>query len=386
MLEGLRYRNPLDLGSITIDDLRAGVRAGVVLPEGREKRLFHRAAPAFHDDPDNVGLFRPFKDVEITYPPIFYISEPNARLVGYRTIISREGFFYSDLGQIDERSSIDFSEGLVDNFETTGLVRTGSDIFSFEEASRLTVHLDGTVVVLTSNEPSNYGSFIFRVLPKLLARPAIGERIRYLVYARSESFKQLLALAGVPPENLILHNPGFSYTIEHAILVGLRNPSAFLDAPTREFLLDLASKAEKTPSDRRHIYVSRHDSRQQGASSRRMLNEAELIASLSERGFRIVEPGKLTASEQISIFSQADLVVGPSGSGMFNAAFCRTGATLIDIESEKHWIYAHSGLFASCGLRYGIFEGKAEDPDPAVVHKPWRVNIPALLARIGSLC
>ena len=67
-----------------------------------------------------------------------------------------------------------------------------------------------------------------------------------------------------------------------------------------------------------------------------MLNEEELIARLRPLGFDIIEPQSLTATEQIAAFASADLVVGPSGSGMFNAVFCRPGAKLIDMKSEPH--------------------------------------------------
>jgi len=115
-----------------------------------------------------------------------------------------------------------------------------------------------------------------------------------------------------------------------------------------------------------------------------MLNETELVEQLVKLNFQIVVPEKLTAVEQIRTFSAAELVVGPAGSGMFNAVFCHPSTKLIDIESEPHWIHAHRSLFASCGLRYGIFAGSATDRDYTAHHKPWTVNIPALLRRIKA--
>ncbi len=86
--------------------------------------------------------------------------------------------------------------------------------------------------------------------------------------------------------------------------------------------------------------------------------------------------------EQIAVFAQADLVVGPSGSGMFNIVFCRPGTVVIDIESEDNWIYAHAGLFASCGLPYGLVVGKPDPTDDRPVHRRWTVDIDALTRRI----
>jgi hypothetical protein len=115
-----------------------------------------------------------------------------------------------------------------------------------------------------------------------------------------------------------------------------------------------------------------------------MVNEEALVARLRDLGFLIIEPEALSAREQIEVFSRAEMVVGPSGAGMFNTVFCAPGTRVIDIESEPHWIHAHSCLFASCGLRYGIFEGKADAADMRPVHRRWQVNIEALCARIAA--
>ena len=115
------------------------------------------------------------------------------------------------------------------------------------------------------------------------------------------------------------------------------------------------------------------------------VNEAELETALAAQGFDIVRPHTLSAREQIAAFSAASLVVGPSGAAMFNCVFCHPGTVLVDIESEPYWIHAHGCLFTSCGLRWGVFEGKTLDDDFSVTHKPYRVNIPALLDRLAGL-
>jgi hypothetical protein len=67
---------------------------------------------------------------------------------------------------------------------------------------------------------------------------------------------------------------------------------------------------------------------------------------------------------------------------MFNCVFCHPGTKLIDLESEPHWMYAHTGLFASCQLEYGIFCGQSDPDDPVPEHKRWTVDIEALIDRI----
>jgi capsular polysaccharide biosynthesis protein len=110
-----------------------------------------------------------------------------------------------------------------------------------------------------------------------------------------------------------------------------------------------------------------------------MLNEDKLAERLADLAFEIIEPERLTTEEQIATFASADMVVGPSGSAMFNVVFCRPGTKLVDIESEPNWIYAHTGLFASCQLRYGLFVGRADPSDSRPVHRRWTVDIEPLM-------
>ena len=119
-----------------------------------------------------------------------------------------------------------------------------------------------------------------------------------------------------------------------------------------------------------------------GGSSRVLVNEAELAAALSGLGFEVLEPEALSPAEQVAAFASADAVVGPSGSALFNTVFCRPGTKVLDIESEPDWIYAHTGLFASCKLRYGLFVGRVDAADLRPVHRRWTVNVPAVVHRV----
>jgi capsular polysaccharide biosynthesis protein len=78
------------------------------------------------------------------------------------------------------------------------------------------------------------------------------------------------------------------------------------------------------------------------------------------------------------------MVIGPSGAAMFNTIFCRPGTKVIDIESERDWIWTHTGIFGSCELRYCIFLGQPDPTDTRPVHRRWTVDIDALVDRIVS--
>jgi capsular polysaccharide biosynthesis protein len=260
------------------------------------------------------------------------------------------------------------------------------DRFVLDPGQRSTEQIEGTAVLLSSEEPSNYGSWIFRVLPKLhtLATLNLCQPLRYLAWAGLPTFREYLRILGIADEQIIQHEPQHViYNVDQLIVPSLRNNQAFLDPESVSLFARLRDQlgAPRKPGAR--IYVSRL-LQSRTNSSRVMQNEPELVERLAALGFRIVTPEALSVAEQVLAFSTAEMVVGPSGSGMFNVVFCRPGTRIIDIESEPHWIHAHRSLFASCGLQFGIFVGKTVDHDFREHHRPWTVNIQALLARIKS--
>ena len=84
-------------------------------------------------------------------------------------------------------------------------------------------------------------------------------------------------------------------------------------------------RASQNPSHR-HIYVSRRL-----AETRRMRNEAALIEALAALGFHIVEAEQLSFDEQLDLFSQAKVIMGPHGAGLVNAAFASPDCILFEL-------------------------------------------------------
>jgi len=378
------YRNPLDLPRISHGEIVDNTAEGVHVEQPGAVRLFRRAPPDFHDDPDDVGLFEPFHEILVTYPPVFTISLRDATLVGSRSVLSREGFFVNDIGHLTPEDVRNFAKTLDRSEEITHLAPLGDEgAFTPAVDGQPEVHLEGPVVILTSAEAGNFGSFLFRDLVKLVNLVDMPANWRFLIHIAHETYEQFLELARVPRERVIRHEPHTVYYIDQAIIPGLRGPAGLADPQTLGFYESLRAQCDSGVRGRR-LYISRYSISAARPTGRVMLNEEELIARLRPLGFDIIEPQSLTATEQIAAFASADLVVGPSGSGMFNAVFCRRGTKLIDIESEPHWIHPHCCLFASAGLQYGIFEGLPANRDWSIHHKPWRVNIEALLQRIST--
>jgi len=388
----LRYTAPLSLPRLLpaspASALHAVSHACILLePPGTERPML-RHAPEFIDDPGGTGLFAGLGAQTYVSPPAFLTVLPAATLFGYRSL-AWGGQFCNDEAGADPAETARFLAALASREpfpnEDTGLA-AAPDGDGFELPPRPGRHHPGTAVVLCSHEPSNYGSFIFRVLPKLHAVRAYGlGGLPVAVWGHNPAFMELLRLAGVPAAQIVQHDTHMPMTFDRVIAPSLRNPHGFLDPQTRALFQGMADDALRNvpgPGGGRRLYVSRLGQARHGPSTRRMVNEAEVAAAMTGLGFEVIEPETLPPEAQIAAFASAEAVVGPSGSGMFNAVFCRPGTKIVDIESEPFWIYAHAGLFASCGLRYGIFVGVMDPGDPAPVHRRFSVDVPALVARV----
>ena len=230
------------------------------------------------------------------------------------------------------------------------------------------------MVNLNSTEPSNYGSFLFRVLPKCVAVKDAGlNDLPVLVYANHASYADLLEMAGIDRRNIIKHEVYIATAADRVITPSIRNADGFLDAESRRLTMAIVDQFGEKQQPGRKLYISRLSHALRGGSSRVMQNEALLIDRLTKLGVEIFEPERHDAREQVKAFSSAEMVIGPSGAAMFNTIFCRPGTKVIDIESERDWIWTHTGIFGSCELRYCIFSGSPTrpTPDPCIGVGPW---------------
>ncbi len=378
------YLDPLDMQPIGLDKISGCSGGCYIEPPGNERR-FVRHPPAFIDDSAATGLFKAMPGDMYVYQPNFVAVATDAISVGNRTVLS-DGNFFCDESQKHRLDTYLDTLARPEPFynEQTGLQRTGrSDIFMLKEASRATRTIAGSAIAITSNEPSNYGSFLFRTLPKMhILRQAGLLNLPIIVWNGTSSYTELLTLAGADASAIIHHDTRGRLHADRLIVPSMRNPSAYLDPETRALFRHMVDRFGEPRQPGRRLYVSRLLNGNSVSSHQQMLNEVALIDRLRADGVQIFEPLGKSAQAQIKAFSSADMVIGPSGAGMFNTVFCHPGTKVIDIESEPHWIYAHAGLFASCDLPYGIFVGQVDPTDERAAHKRWAVDIDSLINRM----
>ncbi len=382
-----KYIFPQFFVDIENESLLTGGKRSICFENNSGERKYLRKQPVFHDDPDHCRVFNDLSDAIVTYPPASILSVQNVMLVGYRTYLTTDGFFFNDelypsseslSVWLDRLSTVDGSSN-----EMTNLESLGSGDFRYIGKEIENVSISTPVIVLCSDEPSNYGSFLFRCLSKFTG-PLRSLNIKILAPCAYPSMRDAFAAIGIGGDQLIVHDPHKRYHLAHAIIPTLRNPHAFLDESTLGLFAKLRHEVGHDRLSTRRLFISRKNLSSTSSGYRELRNEGEVVDLLKRLNFEIFEPQNASFSEQVAKFSAASIIVGQSGAALFNSVFCYPGTVIVDIETEPHWIHAHMCIFSSLNLRYCIFEGKS-DFSERNIHAPFTVNALKLFARVSKI-
>jgi hypothetical protein len=130
---------------------------------------------------------------------------------------------------------------------------------------------------------------------------------------------------------------------------------------------------DKKSPGRKRFYISRRN------AARPALNEDEILAALKPWGLTVIEPDLYPLKEQIEIFSEAGVIVGPHGAGFQNALWAPRGCKVLEFISPRYFTGVYWTLSESVGHQHGIVSGKtAEEGDPIFLGSTYD---PALVAR-----
>lgn len=222
-----------------------------------------------------------------------------------------------------------------------------------------TDYLNGISFSLLTGRPGhrkNYYHFLTEKLPEHLA----------LLSAAVDTFGQLTLLLPAsdhPLEtalvsearrrfpDLPVRTVGLSEKVRcEAIVIHRTTRSSIFRSPASRRLLSETVEAMRqsfqafpATGRTRRLFVSRGDARK-----RRLKNEDEILARLDRFDFEFVTPGRLSVADQIALFSDAEIVVGPHGAGLTNLIFMPEGGSVIEIFSPD-WVHGTHAWLSHLG-------------------------------------
>lgn len=117
---------------------------------------------------------------------------------------------------------------------------------------------------------------------------------------------------------------------------------------------------------------------------RQVRNGQDVERYLVGHGFRVVEPEKMTFAEQVRLFAEASMVLGPTGAAFANLIFARPGARIVVFMGEHpDAIYDYWGNIAqTVGLSVDCLRCASVD-DGRGIHADFSVDLVALQEALG---
>lgn len=206
-------------------------------------------------------------------------------------------------------------------------------------------------IVMKSRYDDSYYHFLVDFVPKveILERAGIGDTVPVIVserLSRKSFFIEAKALGLFGSRPVIVQEKKEVIRARELYVV---RPDAYTERQLSFPAKRLGSIAH--PQGRHRLYVSRSGAPD---TSRQIINEEDLVAKLREFNFCVIDPGSFPLEDQISLFAQSSIVVGPHGAGLTNILF-RHGAPLALVEminNSRKYLHHYFQIASHCGYFY----------------------------------
>lgn len=240
--------------------------------------------------------------------------------------------------------------------------------------------LPGTVAVLaTAEAATNYWHWSFDLLPRfhLLAKAGFtpANVNFYLVNHTGLPFQlEMLTEFGIRPEQIIRSDARTHIEAERLVVSSLKPSQLHVTRWACDFLHGLVAGLESSNPPTRRLFISREN-----ANFRRLLNEAEVFEIVRPLGFEKIHSERLSVREQQRLFFEAEMVLGPHGSGFTNLVYCRPQARMLEIFSAGYVDPALWSQSACTGLRHWTYIDDAtasgRTRDPVLRHDDFTIDL-----------
>jgi hypothetical protein len=220
-------------------------------------------------------------------------------------------------------------------------------------------HIAGRVAIISSLMPDNYYHWMFDILPRFEIVQKSGLMPDYYVVNTTTQFqKDSLNVLNIPPHRILNPTRNTHIEADELMIPSLIGPvySMTPQLLACKFLRSTFLQKIKTRKPHRALYITRTD-----ASNRHVINEAEIREEVLDHGFEVISLSNVPLLQQVELFSEAKIVVGPHGAGFTNAVFCQPGCVLIEFMPEGWKIDCFERLARLVGMEYYSIVGMESD-------------------------
>jgi len=213
-----------------------------------------------------------------------------------------------------------------------------------------------SAVLMAVGSESNYYHFTLDLMPQLRLLQAAGYDLgkidHFVIRPLREAYQtELLTKAGIRADQILPIDDRHHYLLSEAILpqrlVAIEHAARWKLDYLRDLQRDSLSTGE------RRLFVGRSK-----ATTRRLVNEEEVAASLASLGYEYMEMDSLSVAGQARIFSQAREIVGVHGAALTNIVYCRPGTRFVEIANSRPPAVSYWAIADTLGLDYALCYGQ----------------------------
>lgn len=256
-----------------------------------------------------------------------------------------------------------------------------------------------TAIVVTPEAPGNYYHWLIDLLPRVaLLQLASQQFDRLLLNGSGAGYERAsLDALKIPGHKMQYVNSRERFQIEEAIIPSMDHFAKAIAPWKVELLRRLRQSANEVSAVGRdsveptflaapplRLYISRRRS-----AVRRIINEADLEQILRAANFQIVELEQKPWSEQIGLFSAAEVILAPHGAALANMVFAEPGTLVAEIGTRPGYKDFYWQLAAAARLRYRFIEARpssvAKAAFRAVENEDMTIDPAAIRDFIGAL-
>lgn len=220
-----------------------------------------------------------------------------------------------------------------------------------------------------------YGHWLLEILPRLhLALQHSSKDMKYILSKEIPEYQiDIIQQLGVDRERLIFLGRDEAVFCSRLLVPSVPHTNRQWLHPFANQVFDhlvQMNRNRTVGSDR--IFVTR---RSRHGDPRPLVNLTEIEAVATNNGFIVVDPGVIDWRTQASLFSQARVVMGLSGSGLHNTAFSRSNCHVLVLQPNQSFNFLQTSIAAIRGHRVSYLFGEALSGfDTAIWDTPYVVD------------
>lgn len=305
------------------------------------------------------------KDIEIETPNEYICTLKDIFLVGgTRLIIKEDVLLHDELAKFDH-CGIEYGVKLW-NY-TKAITRDTVEVLNTKTDKRSKIKKG---ILLSCDHDNNYFHWMVECMAKATLIKESGLYQNYpILISKSlhENFKLALTSLVGREYSIFELEDGMIYQIDQLVVPS--DLSRVLDKYSGEYKIgiDIALSKYWVANMRNHFLIKNnlanhrklYLSRKSG-TYRKLVNEAELEIELLKKGFEIIELTNCSLEFQIELFSQADIVVAPTGATLTNMLFMPFECSVVVLTSDHEYLPFNiwEQLASICDLKIQNCKGK----------------------------